>query len=206
MELNFNYSNEFKQIISQKELVKKYLVGSHVAGFDFDLWVKRRAFIADLINKSGSILDIGCANGFLLRSLQEWSKYKLTPYGIDVEIKFPNQIKELFPTNYSNFIQLDIRNINNISSFSLPDKYDFVYWHVWDEWDLSSDEQQDIVAQAGEHVASGGRFILGFYSSREQNMERIENLENAGFKFTGLLINKYGEEIAAWIDSDTNTS
>ncbi|MGC8687982.1 MAG: class I SAM-dependent methyltransferase [Candidatus Micrarchaeia archaeon] len=200
MDLNFNYSNEFKQIITQREVIKKYLVGSHVAGFDFDLWVKRRAFISDLINKSGTILDIGCANGLLLRSLQEWSKYKLIPYGIDIEIKFADQIKELFPNNFSNFIKLDVRDIDKISSFSLPDKYDFVYWHVWDEWNMSTDEQQNAVADAQEHVMDGGRLILGFYDSREKNMERIENLENVGFKFAGLLINRYGEEIAAWID------
>ncbi|MGC8648659.1 MAG: class I SAM-dependent methyltransferase [Candidatus Micrarchaeia archaeon] len=200
MDLNFNYSNEFKQIITQREVIKKYLVGSHVAGFDFDLWVKRRAFISDLINKSGTILDIGCANGLLLRSLQEWSKYKLIPYGIDIEIKFADQIKELFPNNFSNFIKLDVRDIDKISSFSLPDKYDFVYWHVWDEWNMSTDEQQNAVADAQEHIMDGGRLILGFYDSREKNMERIENLENVGFKFAGLLINRYGEEIAAWID------
>ncbi|MGC8571741.1 MAG: class I SAM-dependent methyltransferase [Candidatus Micrarchaeia archaeon] len=198
--MDYNYSEDYKKIIFNKELVKTFLVGSHVAGYDFDLWVKRRSFIAELINKSGTIIDVGCANGFFLRSLQEWSKYKLIPYGIDIDLKFIEQIKELFPNDFKNFIKLDVHNINDLQKYSLPDKYDFIYWNIWDNWNLDIDEQQEVVAEVKDHVNPDGRLILGFYDNREKNMERIDNLENVGFRFNGLLINKYGEEIAAWMD------
>ena len=111
-----------------------------------------------------------------------------------------DQIKELFPNDFKNFIKLDVRNIKDISKYSIPAKYDFIYWDIWDNWNLDVDEQQEVVSEVKDHVKSEGRLILGFYDNREKNMERIDNLENVGFKFNGLLINKYGEEIIAWIE------
>ena len=78
--LNFktvNYSGEFKKLIEERSKIQSLIDGNLVIGVDFKQWTKIRFFISKSINKDGSILDIGCANGLLLRCLQEWCGYKL---------------------------------------------------------------------------------------------------------------------------------
>jgi hypothetical protein len=44
------------------------------SGFDgdADLWREARALILDAVPRSGSFLDVGCANGHLLESIATW--------------------------------------------------------------------------------------------------------------------------------------
>lgn len=79
------YSKEFRQIIKNREIVGLLIRGSHFEGRKgrygvlpkYTDWEEGRRLIANAINNDGSILDIGCANGFLLRCLREWSSHKL---------------------------------------------------------------------------------------------------------------------------------
>jgi len=62
------------------------------AGFLVDeaAWKECRQPIADCIDKSGTLLDIECTNGYLLESLIKWTAergLKVTPYGIDISDK-----------------------------------------------------------------------------------------------------------------------
>lgn len=55
-------------------------------GGTFEEWVRLRIPISECITRSGTFLDIGCANGFLLECLLGWTKMKgldLIPYGLD---------------------------------------------------------------------------------------------------------------------------
>ena len=52
----------------------------------YEDWVRLRSPIADCITAPGTFLDIGCANGFLLECLLEWTTEKgvaIEPYGLD---------------------------------------------------------------------------------------------------------------------------
>src|SRR4051794_20732491 len=91
-------------------------------------WEAKRRFIAATIDHDGSVLDVGCANGFFLRSLQEWSGYSLVPYGIDIEEPLIVQAKNLFPEYKNNFCVLDVRSIKNIGQ-CMPKRYDFIFWN-----------------------------------------------------------------------------
>ena len=49
-------------------------------------WRAARDPILDAIESAGDLLDIGCANGYLLECLMEWGRERgleLTPYGLD---------------------------------------------------------------------------------------------------------------------------
>ena len=37
-----------------------------------DRWEETRRCIADAVNRDGSFLDVGCANGLLLETLEQW--------------------------------------------------------------------------------------------------------------------------------------
>ena len=55
-----------------------------------DRWVRVRKPIADCIEKSGTFLDIGCANGYLLECIMKWTAERglsIVPYGLDLSEK-----------------------------------------------------------------------------------------------------------------------
>src|SRR5262245_18750715 len=50
-------------------------------------WRAEREPLLAAIEKDGALLDVGCANGFLLECLLQWSQPRgltLTPHGIDM--------------------------------------------------------------------------------------------------------------------------
>ena len=50
-------------------------------------WELLRRPIAEAIDRSGSFLDIGCANGYLLSCLMEWTEERgiaIDPHGLDM--------------------------------------------------------------------------------------------------------------------------
>ncbi|MHB8104834.1 MAG: class I SAM-dependent methyltransferase [Dehalococcoidales bacterium] len=79
----------------QKELYDTYLQYDEPwkqSGFSGpeERWVACRKPIADCIDKSGSFLDIGCANGYLLECILKWTAERninIIPYGLDLSEK-----------------------------------------------------------------------------------------------------------------------
>jgi len=121
------YSKEFNELLERLGEVN-LINGSFVRGnVSLAKWEEMRRFIAQAINQDGSILDIGCANGFLLRCLQEWSNYNLIPYGIDVSEPHIKEAHEIFPDQKDNFVVLRAEEIKNISKLNLPGEYPTIY-------------------------------------------------------------------------------
>jgi SAM-dependent methyltransferase len=186
--------------------------GSLSPGSDYKEWKAKRKFIAELVNHDGSILDIGCANGFFLRSLQEWSRRQLTPYGIDIEGTLLARALDLFPQYRNNFQELNVTLIENISELGLPDQYDFIFWNFLGGWRIEDDQWQTVLRKI-LHMAKR-RLILGFYGtnrhrfrSKEWTEERSrllqvpESLKNAGFILSGFKLNPTNyNQIAVWFD------
>jgi hypothetical protein len=46
-------------------------------------WRSARELIASGIDRPGTFLDVGCANGLLMESITEWSRFAIEPYGLD---------------------------------------------------------------------------------------------------------------------------
>ena len=167
---------------------------------DFKGWEDHRKFISQAINKSGTILDVGCANGFLLKCLQKWSIYKLTPYGIDYNKECIEQAKDLFPLYSDNFMFALMPNLKEFFKQDFPVKFDFVYWNIWDPWNFEDQKEIESLHLSFEMVSNGGRLILGFYESDKNKEKRIQKIKELGFKFSGITKNYGGEEILIWID------
>ncbi|MEL6407602.1 MAG: class I SAM-dependent methyltransferase [Chloroflexota bacterium] len=56
-------------------------------GGSYEEWVRLRVPLAEHISQDGSFLDIGCANGFLLECLLQWTNAKgitIMPHGLDI--------------------------------------------------------------------------------------------------------------------------
>lgn len=74
-------------------------VGLHTPRTAAD-WEMLRRPIADCIDRSGSFLDIGCANGYLLECILQWANERghiIHPYGLDLSEKLIELAKVRLP-------------------------------------------------------------------------------------------------------------
>ena len=193
------YSESFNHLISDREKVSKLLNGCCFHSSSFELWCRSRRFIASAIDKSGTILDVGCANGFLLRCFQEWSGHALTPYGFDLSESFIDEAKWLLPQHKEHFFQFDILELPETSAFILPRSYDFIYWAIWDNWTFKRPVEVRVIESLHAMVKSGGKLILGLYhDDRSRSFAVLTELERLGFSFSNVVENFDGCEVVAW--------
>ena len=86
-------------------------------------WVKCRKPIADCIEESGTFLDIGCANGYLLECILKWTEERnlnIIPFGLDLSEKLVVLAKERLPEYKGNFF------IGNAWEWNNPMRFDYV--------------------------------------------------------------------------------
>ena len=163
-------SVDIADLKSDPNLLRKALNGSCVDGSSIEAWKDARSFIAGAIHRPGTILDIGCANGLLLRSLQEWSNHDLEPFGMDASRSRIRATQPFFSDTTQQFVNLPIEQFSELGR-NLPESYDFVYWNIWDGYLFDTPDRADLLEMAFDRVADGGRLIMGFY---DRNPEVIE--------------------------------
>ena len=176
----------YQDLTRNPEMACKIIKGSCVTGTDpLKSWEEGRKFIASLLTHSGTILDIGCVNGFLLKSFQEWSEHELVPYGIDDKEDHIAEARKLFPLHTENFIVQKFTDFSKEypTSFPFPEQFDFIYWAVWTNINVKRVQITTLL----EHVADGGRLILGFYPDTNTSpcdvKNNIGNLKDMGLEF-----------------------
>src|SRR5918995_3302191 len=67
---------------------------------DADRWERLRRPIAAAIDRDGTFLDVGCANGHLLECLVGWAGaegHRIVPYGLDVSAGLIARARERLP-------------------------------------------------------------------------------------------------------------
>jgi SAM-dependent methyltransferase len=63
-------------------------------------WITLRKPVADCIERSGSFLDIGCANGYLLECCLRWTAERgltIDPYGLDISAELVALARQRLP-------------------------------------------------------------------------------------------------------------
>lgn len=201
---------EFKRLISPSSFLS--IIEKNCSSGLYEDWEGKRKFITSSINISGSILDIGCAGGFFLRSLMEWSEYELIPYGIDIVPEYIKAAQELFPEYKDHFAILNLNKIDQLSSTTLPINYDFIYWSTSDRQDLTEPRVIETIKKL--LTMTTHRLILGFYGTnkysldtfeyekeRERIRKQVELFTTLGFEKIGFSYNptKFNNAIV-WID------
>jgi cyclopropane fatty-acyl-phospholipid synthase-like methyltransferase len=194
-------SPEFEFWKADGQKLKDLLEGSHFftepwnKEAAYEGWEKDRRFIIEGINKNGTLLDFGCANGFLLRSLQEWSEQQIEPYGFDIDSEAIKKARELFPDKPEHFTGPGA----DVEDF--PKDFDFVYWNVWDAFEFTGEKQLEIFQKVQSFVKKNGRLIMGFYDADKEDAKRkIKILEELGLKPTQIIDNLEGNQMLAIFD------
>ena len=171
-----------------KELEKSYLgegdpIRQSGFGGGAERWHSEREPILEAINEDGDLLDIGCANGYLLECLVEWAGEHgrvLTPYGLDQGVKLIELAKQRFPQYESNFY------VGNSWDWEPPKQFKYVYtMHDCVPIEFLEEYLQRLLSRV---VCTGGRLIIGAYGSRSQRSRPfdIEDfLKPRGFSIAG---------------------
>jgi hypothetical protein len=157
-----------------------------------------RKCIAAAVHRDGSFMDVGCANGLLLESLQRWLaplSVTIDPHGVDFVPELVGLARERLPhVPAGNF------HVANVWDWLPPRRYDFVRTsldyvpdRMWPDW---------VTRQWDRLVVPGGRMILcWYYSSSEAGRPQPSPggvLEALGLTVAGAT-SALGTEVA-WAD------
>jgi SAM-dependent methyltransferase len=107
---------------------EKYLAGTNPraqSGFgrgERD-WERYRRIVTAPIDKDGTFLDVGCANGLLMESVVKWAVddgHVIEPYGVDISPKLADLARSRLPHWKERIF------VGNALTWSPPIRFDFV--------------------------------------------------------------------------------
>jgi SAM-dependent methyltransferase len=128
-------------------------------------WRAEREPILEAVVSDGELLDVGCANGYLLECLMRWANeigIKLTPFGVDWGAKLIERARNRLPEFRDNFF------VGNAWDWTPRKMFGYVY-SLYDCVPLEYLEEY-VHRLLNRMVAPGGRLILGAYGSRSGRM------------------------------------
>jgi SAM-dependent methyltransferase len=156
----------------QKELEEAYLQHEEPwkqSGFSGpeERWTKCRKPIADCVEESGSFLDIGCANGYLLECILKWTGERglnIVPYGIDLSEKLIELAKERLPKYSENFYT------GNGWLWSSPITFDYVRTEI--VYVPEHLQRQYLERIIDRYLVEGGKILVTEYRSRKDTVSK----------------------------------
>ena len=155
-------------------LERAYLVADDPrggSGFQGDeaCWERARRPIASAIDRNGTVLDIGCANGLLMESLTAWAEkdgYEVEPYGLDLIPSLAALARKRLP-RWSDRIFA-----GNLINWSPPFRFDFVRTEL--EYVPRYRRVGMVEYLLNGYLVPGGRLILCSYGSSRRPEPRAE--------------------------------
>jgi predicted O-methyltransferase YrrM len=116
----------FQDLIADEAMAKELIESCHVHGANIQVWYDQRHFVSQAIHKPGTLLDIGCANGFLLKCLLEWSTHELVLYGIEFDKQRMEVAKTLLEPFSNNILEARVNELKNLDKRGFPSSFDFI--------------------------------------------------------------------------------
>lgn len=150
-----------------------------------EYWRAVRIPVANMIDRDGSVLDIGCANGYLLECLQLWlgeRRINIEPFGLDISSVLLDEAENRVPQG--SFYHA------NVWGWKAPRKYDFVLTEL--EYVPEEGWRMYLDGLIQEAVADDGRLIVSRYSSDASKRRSLVD------DITSLGLNVERVEIGNW--------
>ncbi|MEZ4736860.1 MAG: class I SAM-dependent methyltransferase [Caldilineaceae bacterium] len=165
-------------------------------------WEAARSFIADALHRNGTFLDVGCASGILMESVQRWGAAKnlqIEPYGLDIVPELVQLAQRRLPH------WADRLYIGNIRTWRpWQERFDFVL--VRPEY-APVNRRADLVAHVLHHVLKPDGRLIVFVGNEEAEERRVEaSLTDQGFTVHGRVEVPHPEDSRLvrrlfWLDS-----
>jgi SAM-dependent methyltransferase len=130
-------------------------------------WVVCRMPIADCVHASGTFLDIGCANGYLLECLMRWVGERgisIVPYGLDLSEKLVSLARKRLP-EYADHIFA-----GNGLTWKPAQRFDYVrteLCYVPEEL-----RERFVTRLSRDFLTEEGKLLIAEYRSRKDKQEQ----------------------------------
>ena len=133
-------------------------------GGDAEGWEYARRLVCDAIDRDGTFLDVGCANGLLMEDLRRWAAadgHAIEPHGVEISAKLADLARERCPQ------WADRIHTANADDWIPPHRFDFVRTGL--DY-VPRGSRAAYVHHLIEHVvAPGGRLIIGVQNLPEDD-------------------------------------
>lgn len=138
-------------------------------------WRVARSPIVELMPRSGTFLDVGCANGFLMESVVGWAAERglaIQPYGVDISEALVDVARLRLPQ------WADRIWVGNAATWDPPRRFDYVRTGL--EYVPDGDRATYLLRLLREFVAPGGRLIVGSMSYGDDETPMRDEVEGYG--------------------------
>jgi len=136
-------------------------------------WEWSRSHVADGIDRDGTFLDVGCANGYLLECLPRWTRFAVEPYGLDIAPELAELARVRLPE------WADRIFIGNALTWAPPQRFAFVRTGL--EY-VPRHAQRELVERL---LAYCDRLLVGVFNEHESESTTEDLLASWGFEVTG---------------------
>ncbi|ASW54149.1 hypothetical protein CIK06_08005 [Plantactinospora sp. KBS50] len=168
-------------------------------GGDAALWRTRRGIIMNGIDRHGTFLDVGCANGLLAESIQSWAAergLRVEPYGVDLAPRLVALARRRLPHWADRF------DVGNAIDWRPDDGQRFTFVHVLLDL-VPAARTGDLLRHALDTlVERGGRLLVSVYQGPGGSLPgAAEQVSRLGFPVAGASTTDDGAASTAWLDS-----
>ncbi len=150
----------------------------------------RVLMVLEGIHKSGSFLDVGCANGHLVECLERWvsgTELKAEFYGVDISDELIELARTRLPEWADRFFAA------NAVTWTPPRTFDVVHAHEI-SYAPKHREREFLEHLLEDYVSPGGRLILGPWAVARDGTGLDENLAAWGYQPTGTLLKTQADD------------
>jgi SAM-dependent methyltransferase len=146
-------------------------------------WRAQRSQLCQAIDRDGSFLDVGCANGHLLESMVAWCAergVRLEPYGVDLSPGLVAEARRRLPQ------WADRIWVGNALDWTAPDGRRFDFVHTLLDLVPAARREQMLRHHLEHLVAAGGRLLVSNYvPARDRSRHADQLLRRLGFRVDG---------------------
>jgi SAM-dependent methyltransferase len=165
-------------------------------------WEYSRGIVAEAVDRDGTFLDVGCANGLLMESVARWSRAKglsVEPSGLDISPELAEVARRRLPA------WADRIHVGNVLGWTPPSRFDVVRTGL--EYVPPSRGRDLVDWLLGHVVAPGGRLVVGKFNEEVGRREAEERVASWGFRVAGRAERPHRREPRLayrlfWIDAD----
>ena len=133
----------------------------------YERWMALRKPIADCMDRDGTFLDIGCANGYLLECCLEWTAergIRIEPFGVDLSAPLIALAQKRLPAYRSHFWTA------NAFTWQPPRRFTFVRTELY--YAPAEHERAYVLHLLKHCVEPGGRLLIANYGEGSPHPER----------------------------------
>jgi hypothetical protein len=136
-------------------------------------WEHGRSLLVDAIDRPGSFLDVGCANGYLMESVARWSRHPVQPYGLDISPELAELARRRLPR------WADRIWVGNALHWRPPRRFEFVRTGL--EY-VPPRRRPELVEHLLRHC---DRLIVGVFNEERERRAREEEVASWGHEIAG---------------------